>query len=132
MSEKNPFPIERTTTGGFRLRELVCWDCGGTYVLPYSGHLKGPVHKAWVEQAQVKIMAVEAIPEEPSVPMEEQEKLVFGEIRVCPRCRGTLRPERKDRKGNILPADTFTHDPIDKDGRCAKCQGTGVVRLTRP
>jgi hypothetical protein len=125
------FPIERTATGGYRLRETVCSECAGTYTLPYSNHLRSPEHRAWVEANQQKLVPIETIPEEPTMPLEDGQKLVFGEMRVCPRCRGTLRPARKDRKGGMLPADTFTHDPIDKDGRCQKCGGTGVVEITR-
>lgn len=129
MAEKERvFPIERTPEGGYRLRELLCWDCGGTYTLPFSGHLKGPRHQDWIRRAQTTLVPEEAIVEEEASKPVEEGRLVFGDVRVCPRCRGTLRPERKDRKGNVLPADTYTHDPIDKDGRCVKCKGTGVVQ----
>lgn len=134
MSEKErPFPIEKTPEGGYKLRTLTCWDCGGEYQLPYENHLSDPRHRAWKaeQKGQTEITAFDAIPDEPTAPLEEdpRRRLVFGDVKVCPRCRGTLRPERKDRKGNTLPADTFTHDPIDREGRCAKCKGTGVVTL---
>jgi len=125
------FPIERTPDGGYRLRELTCWDCGGTYTLPYGDHASSAAHRAWLaeKRAKTEITAFDNIPDEPTVPVENPQKLVFGDVKVCPRCRGTLRPERRDRKGVLLPADTFTHDPLDREGRCSKCQGTGIVAL---
>lgn len=133
MSEKErQFPIERTPEGGYKLREQTCWDCGGPYTLPYANHLVDPRHRAWVaeQKQEAQVGAFPAIPDESTAPVENTKRLVFGDVKVCPRCRGTLRPERRDRKGNLLPADTFTHDPIDREGRCGKCKGTGVVALT--
>lgn len=132
MSDK-PFPLEKTPGGGYKLRTLSCWDCGGEYVLPHADHLLTPRHRAWKaeQKGKTEITAFDAIPDEPTVPVDNPQKLIFGDVKVCPRCRGTLRPERKGRKGETLPADTFTHDPIDREGRCGKCKGTGIVALER-
>lgn len=131
MAEKREFPIERTPDGHYRLRKLLCWDCGGYYMPPLADHLRSQEHRDWIKAHQTTIVPDADIPEEPTKPMEAAAPLVFGDTRVCPRCNGKLRPERKDRKGNLVPADTFTHDPEDKEGRCAKCKGVGVVQVDR-
>lgn len=133
MSERPPFPIERTPDGGYKLRELECWDCGEKYTRPRNDHIIKPAHRAWVaaQRNKTEITVFDDIPDEKTAPLDTTKRLVFGEVKVCPRCRGTLRPERKSPKGDSLPADTFTHDPVHKDGPCSKCKGTGVVQLAR-
>jgi hypothetical protein len=129
--QQRAFPIERTPSGGYKLREQTCWSCGGTYVLPYRDHLRTEEHRAWARRQQTTIVPVGSIQDEPTVPLSDPKRLVFGDVKVCPRCKGKLRPERKDPKGVLVPADTYTHDPNDKEGRCVKCGGTGVVQLDR-
>lgn len=124
------FPIVRTPTGGYEFRGLVCFECKATYSGLRSEHEYSPGHRAWVAASrnQTQIAAFEAIPDEPTAPIGP-ERLVFGQVKPCPRCHGLLRPVRKDRKGNVLPADKVCMDPDNREVPCRRCHGVGVVSL---
>lgn len=125
------FPIVRTPTGGYELRKLTCADCGALYVTR-TEHERGPEHRGWVaerrKEAQVSVFD-DIPPTEIAKPLPEG-RIVFGDAKPCPRCKGKLRPERVERKtGKIIPADTTCMDPQDPRFECRTCKGVGVVKI---
>lgn len=128
-----PLPIERRADGSYGLRELTCYDCGGTYTIPRSTHLGTERHQAWVaaqvDQTQTTVFT-EPIRDERAEPLPANVvRLEFGKVRVCRRCRGKLRGERKTATGRTLPADVMCMDPQDPSRPCRACRGTGVEQL---
>lgn len=129
------FPLERTPDGKYKLRELTCYDCGGAYTLPRSAHLSTERHRTWLasQQRDPQIRAFDGpIRDEHAEPIRRDlTKINFGDVRICHRCKGKLRPERMGRDGKKIPADTACMDPQDPSIPCRACKGVGVQQLSK-
>jgi len=55
------------------------------------------------------------------------ERLDFGSMAVCHRCKGKKLLERQTPSGKHLPADEFCRDPKDRKNACRRCNGFGIV-----
>lgn len=55
------------------------------------------------------------------------QRLDFGSMAVCHRCKGKKLPERWTPAGKHLPGDEFCRDPKDRKNPCRRCGGFGIV-----
>jgi hypothetical protein len=117
----------------YALVKLTCSDCGVQYSL-WHEHERSYEHRAWVaeQRRRSQVSMFDDLKDETDKPLDTKpaDKIAFGDVKLCPRCKGVLRPERKDRKGVLQPADTMCMDPDDKSLPCRRCKGKGVVQLT--
>ena len=107
-------PFGRTDDGRYVSVYKRC-ECGVEYLDKDSHERENPRHKQWLK-GDIEV----PVPEQPpsgSFPVDgEPPRLVLGETVICGRCKG------KKAKG-----EQFCYDPRQKERRCLRCNGWGIV-----
>jgi len=126
------FPLRKNEDGTIEVVPKTCSTCGASYLIERE-HLLSPGHLGAVDTPQTEAFTIDD-----AVEYKFKSKptgIAFGDMVVCPRCRGVKRPERKrtTKKGvKVYEADEMCMDPHDRSFLCKRCGGWGVVPNVGP
>lgn len=106
--------LGRTNDGRFVSVYERC-ECGAEYLEKDSHERDNPRHKQWLE-GNIEV----PVPEQPmsgAFPVDgDAPRLVLGVTVICTRCKGKIDEDTK-----------YCVDPRNKDMRCMRCNGWGIV-----
>jgi hypothetical protein len=111
---------EETGKERFEVSEQTCEECGSPYIIRAQHVRFSERHKQWEKGHLDPEIPVPPQPPTYAFPLDHDlSGLVFGEVLICPRCKGT----HLKRKGVVDAAC------MERDGkqRCIRCNGHGLI-----
>jgi ssDNA-binding Zn-finger/Zn-ribbon topoisomerase 1 len=117
-----PFPLRRNDDGTVELVTQTCPECGDEYAIEADHKVTYSHRKAAELRAATEGQTAIDIPAQPPIAQFDKapEKPVFGEMLICPTCKGMRRTVKRQQR-------PFTSTVAHPNEPCLRCGGIGII-----